>query len=183
MNKIKIVSRIMQILFLCFLILTPIAYILFWSSEGNQFFAQLNWNMSDMPAGMWDRMVQGQMPADTRLVAFIISLIPIITFMFLYYYLTRLFGAYAKGDIFTRRTVRYIRNCGLTLLIWQILFPLYQILLSFTLSINNQPGQRFIAVTISSTQARDLITAIVIILISWIMRRAVMLEEEIRLTV
>lgn len=183
MNKIKIVSRIMQIIFLLMLILTPIAYILFWSTEGNQVFAQLNWNMSNIPASMWEKMTQGEIPQDTRIVAFIISLIPIFTFMFLYFYLTKLFGAYGRGEIFTEQTVKYIRNCGVTLLLWQFLYPLYQILLTFTLSINNLPGQRFIAVSISTAQARDLVISIVIILISWIMQRAVSLEEEARLTV
>ncbi len=173
----------MQIIFLLMLICTPIAYLLFWSTEGNLVFVQLNWNMSNIPAAMWDKMVQGQIPLDTRVVAFIISLIPIITFMFLYYYLTRLFGAYGRGEIFTQKTVRYIRNCGITLLLWQLLYPLYQILLTFTLSINNLPGQRFIAVSLSTAQARDLVTAMVIILVSWIMQRGVNLEEEARLTV
>lgn len=183
MNKIKIVSRIMQIIFLLMLVLTPIAYLLFWSTEGNQVFVQLNWNMSNIPESIWDKMIQGQIPLDTRIVAFIISLVPIFTFMFLYYYLTRLFGAYGRGEIFTPQTVIYIRNCGITLLLWQILHPLYQILLTFTLSINNAPGQRFIAASFSTAQARDLVTAIVIILVSWVMQRAVNLEEELKLTV
>lgn len=184
MGKICVVSRVIQIIFTLMLILTPIAYMLFWTDFGiTNIYSPLGWNISNVPASMWAKLLDGDIPQYTRFVSCIISLIPIATFMFLYYYLMRLFTLYSHGEIFTHRTVRYIRNCGITLLLWQILHPLYQILLTFTLSINNEPGQRFIAVTFSTAQARDLVTALVIIVISWIMQRGCELEDEVKLTV
>lgn len=188
MGKIRFVSHVIQYIFWIMLIATPIAYFLFWTNFwadfgiGN-FFEQLGWNMSNVPQPAWIELINGNVPPYTRFVCLIISLIPIATFMFLYYYLMRLFTLYGRGEIFTQKTVGYIRNCGITLLLWQILHPLYQILLTFTLSINNEPGQRFIAVTFSTAQARDLVTALVIIVVSWIMQRGCDLEDEVRLTV
>ena len=185
MGKIRFVSRIIQIIFALLFILTPVAYVLFWTSFGiEHVYSVFHWNIANIPEVMWVKLVTGDIPPYTRFVAFIISLIPIATFMFLYYYLFRLFGCYGHGDIFTSKTVRFIRNCGITLLLWQILNPLYQILMTYSLSVINGPGHRFIAVSLFGTpQARDLVTAIVIIVISWIMQRGSDLEDEVRLTV
>lgn len=183
MSKIQILSRVIQVIFILMFIATPILYILYWAVFGTEIFVQLDWNMANIPPDSWTSLVNGSLPTPIRFVAFIISLIPIITFMYLYYFLMRLFGLYGRNIIFSMENVTYIRRVGITLLLWQILHPLYQVLLTFTLSINNEPGHRYISATFSTAQARDLIIAVMIIVISWIMKRGVELETEYQLTV
>lgn len=182
-SKIQIMSRVIQILFLLMLIFSPLLYLLYSTPIGTKIFALFGWSMSVVTQENWVSLINPNSHDFMRFAPFIISWIPIITFMFLYFYLARLFGLYAKNIIFSMDNVRYIRNCGITLLLWQIIHPIYQILISYALSYNNLPGHRYIHVSFGTSEASDLVIAIVIIVISWIMRRGVELENEHQLTV
>jgi len=106
--------------------------------------------------------------------------------MFVLYFLIKLFRQYEKGEIFLIENVRYIRNIGYTLLIGQLLNPIYDGLISADLTWGNhyvQKGMRIASVTFDNTNITVLLTSLFIILISWIMAEGYQLRAEQQLTI
>lgn len=118
-----------------------------------------------------------------RLAGFCVSLIPLVFFIFKSYYLVRLFHLYQKGIIFSLGNVRYIRNIGVVMLLWEIANPFYQVLVTFILTSQNPPGHRFVTFSINNVDVTTTTTAVIIIVVSWIMYRGVELEKEQQYTV
>ena len=95
----------------------------------------------------------------------------------------RLFNLYQKGTIFAIDNVRYIRNIGIVMLLWEIVSPFYQVLVTFILTSQNPPGHHFVTFSINSIDISTTIIAVIIIVVSWIMREGVELQQEQQYTV
>ena len=98
-------------------------------------------------------------------------------------YLIKLFGLYSRGKIFTADNVRCIRRIGIVILIYNLLFPLYEMLMTFILTMNNPVGERLVRLGFGGTDIAQIVIAIMIILISWIMDEGRKMEEEQAYTV
>lgn len=127
--------------------------------------------------------VQDELAANTKVVGFLIMLIPTLLELLVLYFLIRLFRLYEKQEIFSARNVRYIKYTGYALLVEQLVKPICIFLLGFILTSNNPPGMRYAMMTISGTNIEIILTAIIIILISWIMAEGRKLNEEQQLTI
>ncbi|MFH1653229.1 MAG: DUF2975 domain-containing protein [Pseudomonadota bacterium] len=114
----------------------------------------------------------------TRMLAFLVDMIPSGINMIMLYFLVKLFDLYFQGLIFTSENVRRVRQIGITLLIGQVLFPVYDGLMSLVLTMNNPVGERLLRITISHVEIVLFVIAFVIILVSWIMDEARKLNEE-----
>lgn len=90
---------------------------------------------------------------------------------------------YEQGKIFSLNHVKYIRNIGYALLIGQIVEPFYQGIMGFILTAHNPPHHRFATVTLDQTNIGMLLTALLVILISWIMAEGYKLHQEQQLTI
>lgn len=121
--------------------------------------------------------------ASTRLFGFLIDCIPMILIELIIYFLIRLFKLYQRAEIFSLQNVNYIKNIGYTLLLLQVVRPLCDGVLSGILTLNNPAGHRYIKVTITGTNLSMVLTAFIIILVSWIMVEGCRLREEQQLTV
>ena len=86
-------------------------------------------------------------------------------------------------EIFSPNHVRYIRNISYALLLGQLIEPFYQFVMGFVLTINNPPHHRYAAITLGQNNIGILLTALLIILISWIMLEANKMREEQQLTI
>lgn len=121
--------------------------------------------------------------ASTKFWGFLISLIPTGIKMLTLYFLIRLFKLYETGKIFSLKNVSYIKKIGYTMLLGQLIHPIYQLLISATLTWHNPPGHRIAKVLVTGSSFGVIFTALLIILVSWIMAEGYKLEEEQQYTI
>jgi hypothetical protein len=131
--------------------------------------------------------VQHPMPQSftplTKLFCFAVSMIPTSITLIMLYFLIKLFRLYQQGDIFTSMNVRYIRNVGYALLVGQLIKPVYQGLIGLALTWQNAPGHRFAMFVLGTDDFGVILTALLIILVSWIMAEGCKLREDQQLTI
>lgn len=176
MEKIGRLSKILQVILWSFFFFLPIITGVSWI-----FFEEF------YQVGMMDRMhdvnISGLpfvLPLSlwSRGLGFVVSMIPATVDMVVLWYLIKLFSLYARGDVFTATNVRYIRRVGVAMLIGQALNPFYQSLLTIAITLGNPKGQRMISLGIGSSNLSEIVTAIMIIVVAWIMDEARKLQEE-----
>jgi hypothetical protein len=91
------------------------------------------------------------------------------------YHLRRLFGNYARGEIFTRESVGELRSFGMACLLWGVLNFVWALSLSLSLSMHLQRS--------FEAHFDSLAIGAVLIAIAWFMDLAVELKEENELTI
>jgi len=185
LRRLKIFSAVLKWLFIVALIIYPAMYIIISSlgllMEKTAFHIQHKagiWLLLKFPIAQLFGL-----PTSIQVAGVLISFIPVLLFMFKNYYLARLFNLYQKEVIFSLNNVRYIRNIGIVILIAECFNPFYQIFMSLLISAQNAPGLHKIHFAISGMNLSMILMAIIIIVVSWIMREGVELEQEHKLTV
>lgn len=133
--------------------------------------------------GIPEKAILHTLSAKEKSFGCLASTIPMMVEMFVLYSLIKLFRMYENGEIFSIKHVRYIRNIGYALLIGQLIEPFYQFVMGLILTLNNPPHHRFAAITFDQTNMGILLTALLVILISWIMAEGSKLHEEQQLTI
>jgi hypothetical protein len=177
MHKIQRVSFIFRVLFQIIFILLPLLQIFVWIQaphplgEHSQFaYHYLNHHLQTL--------VLHDISVQEKLLGFLISSIPLAVELFIVFFLIKLFKRYEQGEIFSFENVKTIRNIGYTLLVSQLLNPIYEGLMSLLLTWHNPPGHRIAVVSFGTPNLVTIITALLVILISWIMAEAFKLQEE-----
>lgn len=195
MNRIRNVSLFFKIVFQIIFIALPILLIISWVYAPNELvwlvgFIKLNAipaTYSGMhtytPQGLPEKAILHTLTANEKILGCLVSAIPTMIEMFIVYSLIKLFKLYEKGEIFSINHVRYIRNIGYALLAGQIIEPFYQFVMGLVLTLNNPPHHRYAAITLDQTNIGILLTALLAILISWIMAEGCKLREEQQLTI
>lgn len=89
------------------------------------------------------------------------------------YHLHRLFGNYSRGEVFTRESVRQLRQFGIACLLWGVMNFLWGV----SLATSAYPAKSF------HGHADSFVIGAIIILIAWFMDMAVDLREENELTI
>lgn len=178
MKKIQIVSKFFECLFIILFILLPIFLVIFWinaptpiSLDGEKTGIFLNF----IPNGI---KILHPLAAKTKQLGFLISLIPLIIQLLILYFLIKLFHQFSTGDIFSIKNIIYIKRIGYTLLFGQLLGTIHQALITAVLTWHNPPGHRIISISFSGTNMAIVLTALLLILISWIMTEGYKLKEE-----
>lgn len=183
MNKIQRTSLFFRVLFQIIFILLPLLTIITWiyAPEPISFLG----SKIILSAFSHGYPIVQPLTVDTKLLGFLISLLPLIVNLFVLYFLIKLFRLYEQGEIFTMNNVRYIRNIGYALLIGQLINPVYQALISMAMTWNNPPhqGLRIISISLDGTNIGIILMSLLIILISWIMLEGYKLKEEQQFTV
>lgn len=181
MNKIQQVSRAFRLLFqICFVILP--------------FLIIYAWIHPEQPIILFNHMfVFDFIPREytlnqpisniSKIIGFLISLIPLSAQLLNLYFLIQLFRLYEKGIIFSLANVKYLSYIGYALLSIEIINPIYQALISIAMTWSNPPGHRMISISLSGINIAMVLVAILIILISWIMAEGYRLQEEQKLTI
>lgn len=204
MNKIKNISLFFRIIFQILFIAAPISLIISWIYAPNELVMLMGFmKFNAIPAtyngmhtytaaqGMHTQMAQGiqdkailhTLSIGEKSLGFLISTIPTMIEMLVLYFLIKLFELYERGEIFSLDHVRYIRNIGYALLAGQLIEPFYQFVMGIVLTMHNPPNHRFAAITLDQNNIGILLTALLVILISWIMAEAYKLREEQQLTI
>lgn len=181
MNKIKQVSLFFRILFQLIFIALPLIHLIAWIKAP----VPISFFNGFIVIDMIPHLVPILHPLSsfTKILGFAICMIPTGIELLVLYYLIRLFKQYEEGEIFSSTNVNYIRSAGYSLLIGQMINPLYDGLISTVLSWNNPHGHRMAVFTVDGTNVGIILTALLVILISWIMAEAYKLREEQQLTI
>ncbi|MEN3386192.1 MAG: hypothetical protein V7608_6236 [Hyphomicrobiales bacterium] len=90
----------------------------------------------------------------------------------------RMFGEFARGEIFTAHAARYLQTFAATVLAQAPLGPLTAAGFSAALSLGNPPGQRAITIAFSINDYFALIVGGVLFAAATVMREAAHLAEE-----
>lgn len=103
-------------------------------------------------------------------------------------HLSRLFGLYAEGQIFTAENVRQIRQIGISVFLFCLIWA-WEIVVRVILVATNHPlpaqeaGDKTLSLQLSNGLFNAVIAGIIIIVVSWIMDVGRELREEQDLTV
>lgn len=113
-----------------------------------------------------------------RATGFIASLVPLSLILYGIWHLRGLFALYASGEILGTANAARLRALAITLILWLPVQFIGDALVSLAVSIDNPPGERFVALSLSSHDfAISLIGAIALV-ISWVMVEAARAAED-----
>lgn len=179
MKKIQRASHFLCLLFksICWLLPIAIAFLTFFKID-----VMIGY-------GMFDRIVSSSQIYSTnysflhKLMIFSIQLLPLSITLLICHKLARLFHLYEKGVLFEIENITIIRQISVFMIVGELLQLIYQPLITAALSFNNPAGQRFVSITLGSTNASTLITAFVILIASWIVKEAHQLKNDVQLTI
>ena len=180
MQKIHKLSLILRVFFQITFIAMPIMLIIFWLFA--PFFYQNFHAFSGyyIPSGI---EILHPLTWLNCLLGFMIDLLPTAVSMTIVYFLIKLFKLYECGEIFTKQNAKYIGNIAWTMLIGQVVGFIYEGLLSFAMTFNNPSGHRLSFFTFGTYDIYNILTAVMLIVISWVMVEGAKLNDEQKYTV
>lgn len=183
MKKIQRISLCFRWLFQIIFMVMPVLLVIFWMNAPKPLSAtaaHFGFGMNFIP-----RYITFFHPLSpmTKFSGFLVSLIPLAVSLLVLYFLIRLFKRFEQCDFFCYQNVRYIKYIGLTLFIGQLLHPAYQALLTYVLTLHNYPGKPMVMISFTGADIGVLLTALAILLVSWIMAEGYKLKEEQQYTV
>ncbi len=143
----------------------------------------LNW-------GMWSAIISSSHIQNVdsfslihRLIILIIQLLPLSITVLIFYKLAQLFHLYEQGNLFEQENIKLIRQISIYMIVGELVQLIYQPLITVALSFNNPVGERFASITLGSTNLSTLITALIILVASWIVKEAHQLKSDCQLTI
>ncbi|MFN3232915.1 MAG: DUF2975 domain-containing protein [Alphaproteobacteria bacterium] len=86
----------------------------------------------------------------TKLLGFLISMIPAGALLYGLWRLQDAFSRFAAGEFFSRETIRCIRTFALMVLLQALLRPIASSMLSVLLTLQNPPGEKALAIRFGS---------------------------------
>lgn len=175
MNNIKQISHFFRLLFQAAFVFIPLFQLYYWLNAPYPF-GQNSFIVTEIIPSYLN--IPPIFSAQTKFFGFLISCIPNGISMLVLYFLIRLFKLYEKAEIFSLQNVDYMKNIGYLLLASELCSPIYQALMSYTLTLHNPPGSRQIYFNFGMGDLQFTIIAIIIILVSWIMAEGCKLREE-----
>ncbi|WP_423063981.1 DUF2975 domain-containing protein [Candidiatus Paracoxiella cheracis] len=175
MDRIRTVSQISRTILLILFWVAPIVVLVSWLTN-TPFFTSLNLRL--LPGVVPDL---NQLPPQVKCYGFLTSLIPTAASMIILYSLACMFKHFERGNIFGINSARCLKIVGITILIWEIIHPFYDILMSYVLT--HFTDHTRLAIQFDISNLRGLIIGIVLFVIAWVMEEAAKLKEEQDLTV
>jgi len=125
----------------------------------------------------------GPITWDVRLLALAAMAAPTALTAFALWNLSRLFGSYARDEVFTDGNTRRIRRVGVCLLVRELLSPFEGAALSVILTLHNPPGQHQLTVSLRDSNVTMIVTALTIIVAAHVMAQARDMQAEAELTI
>ncbi len=183
MNKIKKISLFFRILFQIIFVTLPILLIITWVYAPDELMLFIGIIKLNAIPATYQGSILHPLTASEKTLGCLVSAIPMLVNLCILYFLIQLFKLYETGEIFSIANVKYIRNIGYALLVGQLIQPFYQFVMGLILTMHNPPHHRYAAITLDQTNIGILLTALLVILISWIMAEGCALREEQQLTI
>lgn len=185
MHKIQKISRFIKWILILAFISLPIVYGMFWYQAPKPFINPLitkdvGFAINIIPA---DIPIMQPLSVHTKLLAFVVSLIPLSITLVIVALMIQLFNHFQHKEIFSQPNVKIIKKIGIWLIVGQLASMVYDLLISITLTWHNPPGSRVALMSFQGTNIGLLFAALLIILISWIMEEGYQLKEENQYTI
>lgn len=168
LERIQRASRRLRRVFIWGVWLTPAAVALFWLSVGGNAAMQ-----RQLPVAL-----DSGLPPAAKLGGFLVSMLPGAVLMYILAQLSRLFGLYEQGSVFSRANVAIFQRLGWAILAWAASDFLQSAGLSIVLTLHHAPGQRLLVLSLSSGQVLAALMGLVVLTISWVMDEARKLAED-----
>lgn len=172
---IKRASRRLEAVFKIVLILIPVINALVWLF--------INRLPDEAQNNILPHYVRLPLPAQARLLGFMVSMLPSGVAMYGSWAMVRLFRLYEAGQIFREANVRCFRDISRTLMIWCVVRFISDPLMSIALTLHHPPGQRMLVLSLRSADITALLVGFVMAVIAWAMEEGRKLREEQDLTV
>jgi hypothetical protein len=102
----------------------------------------------------------------------------IVVALFMLWQLWRLFGAYRRGEVFSRGALQHLRRFSVGVLLLAALEPLARTACILAVTIGNPPGQRQLVINFSSDDYERLLIGAVLLAIASVMAEAVRVAED-----
>lgn len=169
-ERITTVSRKLRLTCIGLIICLPVVCAVFWVFF-NRIYAMAP--MIPLPV-----RVDHNIPAFSRMLAFLCDLIPLSAIIFALLKLKNLFSLYESGHIFTEQNVNCYRGLGRTLMVWVACDIVNRTLLGIVLTLDNPPGKRLLVVGLDGGDFTGIFVGISVLIISWVMDEARKLQEE-----
>ncbi|MEM7442009.1 MAG: DUF2975 domain-containing protein [Pseudomonadota bacterium] len=139
----------------------------FWTIEGSGFLGA--------PPGVTSI---GAIPLPAKLLALAVAAIPVGLGIYGLYWLRQLFGLYQIGQVFTVANSHCLKIFAWTQIISGALMPVIGAAMSVITSWHNPPGQRVLAITVSSHTVGTVVFGLLILVIAWVMGEAARVADE-----
>jgi hypothetical protein len=172
-TRIQLVSRRFRLLLTIIILLTPIATLLSWT-----FFNSLP---TGFKSGLPVRVTE-ELSSMTLVLGFLITLVPMSVELYGALHLKRLFALYEQGIVFAEANITCFRHIGYALIGWVPTNMVYIMLMSLNINYAKPFGKRVIF-QIGTSDMVILFFGGVVLLISWVMKEAGRLEDEMAHTV
>jgi hypothetical protein len=98
--------------------------------------------------------------------------------LFMLWQLWRLFGAYRRGEVFSRPALQHLRRFSIGVLLLAALEPLTRTACILAVTIGNPPGQRQLVIGLSSDDYERVLIGAVLLAIASVMAEAVRVAED-----
>jgi len=190
MNKIKTISKYIRSLLILITVLHLFVYasILLFTDTSNtasQLSASYNVFSSFIEVSFkdsWQGFAQAlsQEGFNTIIILGIAESLP---YLFIYFFIFKLFGLYQQGIIFTYKNSFYIKCIGTSLLGWIGLSLFYPIIVTLVIRFTGQSKTLPMMINIGSTEIKYLIISLIIYAFAWIMKEAINLKSEQELVI
>ncbi|HNY11682.1 MAG TPA: DUF2975 domain-containing protein [Candidatus Wallbacteria bacterium] len=170
-SRIKKISSRLRLACSAIFYLLPLVIISYWSFY------------NELPEGFKSGLVKQYLkdpllPVVTRILCIAVDMIPGAIIMLSTRYLSGLFSLYEKTVFFSEENVAYIRKLGNIVILWSFMDILKQTLLILAITLNNPPGQRFLAIGIGTFQLSLLLIGYIIVLFARVMDEARVMNDE-----
>ena len=179
-NRIRLVSVFFKWVFILIMTALPILNIVFWWHVPNALTLQGYLTFTPLPDGV---KVLHTLSVATKFIGFMMTLIPVGLQMLVCFFLFTLFHRFAQRRIFTIDNVVAVKRVAITILVSQLINPVYQLLISGLLTWQNPVGKGVAQIELTGANIGLLLMALLIVFTSWIMHQGYQLQQDQQYTV
>ncbi|MEM7225943.1 MAG: DUF2975 domain-containing protein [Pseudomonadota bacterium] len=171
-ERIRRVSRAMSLLCLVGMVGLPISLALAWATP------ELLGGAYPALESQWGP--PGELPIFSRVLGFLVSMIPTALVIYGLSRLRRLFRLYEAGEIFSADAARCLKQFAIAVMLQAVLRPLSGAVLSVVVTFHNPPGQRMLTVGLGGGEYAALLLGGLMLVIAWIMGEGARIADENR---
>ena len=113
-----------------------------------------------------------------QLGGFLVSALPLAILVVSLIEAQTLFGRFAQGDVFSTGNAGRLRRVALCIVALAVARPLVRALLGVVLTVGNPPGQRLLAITVSSDDLFIGLAGVLLLAVAWVMVEGARLADE-----
>lgn len=181
MTRMQQLSRRFRVFFLLVLGAIPLLSALIWLNLD----LVLSGRLGPFPGslGIDPGLVRGPVTGEMKLLGFLVFMLPGSLQMAAMWHLARLFGEFARGELFSATTVGLLSRTGWVLLAAQVAGVVSGSLTTLVLTMHNPAGQHMISASLSGSEIMGGCLGLALVFASRVLDEARLLREADALTI